>query len=117
MGEFDHIAAALKASPLTAAFMEMAASNDFSRLDKNPAKRHHFLPRFLLRGFSHTHKGKYCVFQMEAKSRRAPLRVDIRTAPSRHRLYAAPGEDGELSNRNEGYLAASRLTPLPPSVA
>ena len=50
MGEFDHIAAALQASPLMAAFMKMAATNDFSRLDKNSAKRHHFLPQFVLRG-------------------------------------------------------------------
>ena len=41
MGEFDHIAAAMQASPVTAAFMEMTESNDFSLLDKNTAKRHH----------------------------------------------------------------------------
>jgi hypothetical protein len=46
--------AALQASPLTAAFMEMVESNDFSRLDKNTAKRHHFLSQFLLRGFGHS---------------------------------------------------------------
>jgi hypothetical protein len=42
---------------------------------------------------------------MEAKSRRAPRRVDVKTAASRRRLYAAPDDDGELSNRNEAYLA------------
>jgi hypothetical protein len=105
MGQFDHIVAALEASPVTAAFREMVESNDFSRLDKNTAKRHHFLSQFLLRGFAHSHKGKDCLFQMEAKGRTAPIRVDVRTAASRHRLYAAPDGDGEISNRNEGYLA------------
>jgi len=105
VGEFDHIAAALQASPLTAAFMEMVESNDFSRLDKNTAKRHHFLSQFLLRGFGHSHKGKNCLFQMETRTRKAPMRVDVRTVASRHRLYSAPHEGGKMSNRNEGYLA------------
>ena len=105
VGEFDHIAAALWASPLMTACVEMAVSNDFSRLDRNAAKRHHFLPRFLLRGFSHRHKGKECLFQMETTSRRAPLRVDMRTAASRRRLYTALDDGGRRSNRNEGYLA------------
>src|SRR4051794_35141695 len=55
VGEFDHIVAALQSSPVTAAFVEMAASNDFSRLEKSDAKRHHFVPQFVLRGFSHTY--------------------------------------------------------------
>lgn len=105
MGEFDHIVLAMEASPLTAAFQEMAESGDFSRLDTNTAKRHHFLSQFLLRGFASAHSGKDCLFQMEAKSRRAPIRADVRTAASRRRLYAVPEEDGTLSNRNEGYLA------------
>ena len=42
---------------------------------------------------------------MEAKSRKAPIRVDVRVAASRHRLYAVPDENGAMSNRNEGYLA------------
>ncbi len=105
MGDFDHIVAALRASPLVTAFQEMAVSRDFSRLDKAAAKRHHFVPQFLLRGFTHIHQGKDCVFQVEATTRRAPRRVDIRTAASRHRLYTAIDEDGRPSNRNEGYLA------------
>lgn len=35
MGQFDHIAKAMLASPLMAEFMEMAGSNDFSRLEKS----------------------------------------------------------------------------------
>lgn len=105
MGDFDHIVAALRASPLMTALQEMAVSNDFSRLERNEAKRHHFLPQFLLRGFAHAHQGKDCLFQIETASRRAPLRVDMRTAASRHRLYTATDEDGRASNRHEGYLA------------
>ena len=83
----------------------MATSNDFSRLDRNAAKRHHFLPQFLLRGFAHQRNGKDCLFQIETTSRRAPLRVNVRTAASRRRLYTALDEEGQPSNRNEGYLA------------
>lgn len=105
MGEFDHIVAALEASPITRSFAEMTAANDFSSLDKNTAKRHHFLSQFLLRGFAHRFKGTDCMFQMETQTRKAPRRVQVRAAASRHRYYAAPDENGELSNRNEGYLA------------
>src|SRR3954462_5305649 len=105
MGEFDHIVAALRSSPVVRAFTEITASGDFSRLDRNQAKRHHFLPQFLLRGFAHEHDGKDRLFQMETASRGAPRRGALRTAASRHRLYTAIDEDGEPSNRNEGYLA------------
>jgi len=105
MGEFDHIVAALDASPVTAAFREMVESNDFSSLDKNTAKRHHFVPQFLLRGFAEAHRGKDCIFQMETRSRRAPTREEVRTVAWQQELYAVPNEDGEMSNRNEGYLA------------
>src|SRR5215210_2506087 len=105
MGEFDHIAAALHLSPLIRELTEMGISGDFSRLDRNEAKRHHFLPQFLLRGFAHAQNGKDELFQMETAKRGAPRRVDLRTAASRRRLYTAIDEDGEPSNRNEGYLA------------
>jgi Protein of unknown function (DUF4238) len=104
MGQFDHIVDAMLASPLMAAFREMAESNDFSRLEKSNAKRHHFLPQLLLRRFARTHRGMERIFQMETTSRTAPRRVDIRAAASRHRLYAMPDEEGGLSNRHEGYL-------------
>ena len=105
MGQFDHIVSALQASPVTQAFREMVESNDFSQLDKSDAKRHHFLSQFLLRGFGQAWDGTETIFQMEVKSRRAPRRVNVRAAASRHRYYAVPDEDGTLSNRNEAYLA------------
>jgi hypothetical protein len=105
VGQFDHIAQAILASPLTAAFIEMAETGDFSRLDKSQAKRQHFVPQLLLRSFAHQFDGKPYLFQMETRSRRAPLRVDVRAAASRHRFYAVPDENGAPSNRNEAYLA------------
>jgi hypothetical protein len=105
MGDFDHIVAAIQASPITTAFASMVETNDFSRLEGAEAKRHHFVSQFLLRGFAQKQDDKAFLFQMEAGSRRAPMRVDVRTAASRHRYYSVPDENGELSNRNEGYLA------------
>lgn len=105
MGEFDHIAAAMRESPVVRAFMEMSVAGDFSALEKNQAKRHHFLPQLLLRRFSFEREGREGIFQMKAAGRGAPRRVGVRQAASRNRLYSVLGEDGELSNRHEGYLA------------
>jgi Protein of unknown function (DUF4238) len=125
MGQFDHIASALLASPVTAELKRITASGDYSQLDANGAKRHHFLPQFQLRGFAQTLRGKYCVFQMDATGRGAPRPVDVRTAASRRRLYAVATDDGP-SNRLEGYLALvethaapalRRLTDAPTSLS
>jgi uncharacterized protein DUF4238 len=105
MGEFDHIVAAMGESPVISAFTEMSLSGDFSALEKNPAKRQHFLPQLLLRKFSFTREGQEGIFQMKAAGRAAPRRVGLKGAASRNRLYAGLDDDGELSNRNEGYLA------------
>src|SRR3954469_10717986 len=93
------------ASPLMAELIEMGEANDFSRLDKNQAKRQHFVPQLLLRRFARGHDGKDSVFQMETGNRKAPRRVGVHQTASRHRLYALPDESGQQSNRNEGYLA------------
>jgi hypothetical protein len=39
VGEFDHIVAALQASPVWAAFKEMTEANDFSRLESSAKRR------------------------------------------------------------------------------
>jgi hypothetical protein len=105
MGEFDWIVAAMGESPVVAAFAEMSVSGDFSGLEKNAAKRHHFLPQLLLRRFAFVREDRDGIFQMKATGRAAPRRVGLQGAASRNRLYAIPGEDGKLSNRHEGYLA------------
>jgi hypothetical protein len=81
MGAFDHIVAAMNSSPVVRAFKEMGESGDFSRLDSSQAKRHHFLPQFLLRGFAHQHNGKDRLFQMETATRGA--RDQSTSAPRR----------------------------------
>lgn len=92
-------------SPVIAAFTEMSISGDFSRLEKNEAKRHHFLPQLLLRRFAFAEGGRDGIFQMKATGRAAPRKVGLKGAASRNRLYSILDEDGELSNRHEGYLA------------
>jgi hypothetical protein len=105
VGEFDHIVAAMKASPLIREFEAMARSEDFSKLDRNTAKRHHYVPQFVLRGFADPRDGGRRVFQMPTKSRKAPRRVGVRDAALRQLLYRMVTKDGEVSNRHEGYLA------------
>lgn len=104
MGAFDHIVAAIEASRVSVALREMTEANDFSRLESG-AKRHHFLPQFLLRGFADPRGRQDSIFQLDVRNRRAPKRVGIQTAASRRRLYTVPDENGRPSNRNEGYLA------------
>jgi len=104
VGEFDHIAKALRATPIFEVFARMVESGDYSALETE-AKRHHYLPQFLLRGFSHSHHGKPHIFQMETESRKAPCRVGLRSAAVREGLYTLPDEDGAPSNRHEGWLA------------
>lgn len=72
MGEFDRIVAAMSESPVIAAFTEMSVSGDFSHLEKNPAKRHHFLPQLLLRRLAFVGEDREGIFQMKATGRAAP---------------------------------------------
>lgn len=104
MGEFDHIVGAMQASSVFRELARLGESGNYDTLESNPAKRHHFVSQFILRGFSRDADTEF-VFQMIASGRGAPIRVPIRTAASRHRFYAIPDDDGKLSNRNEGYLA------------
>jgi hypothetical protein len=104
MGEFDQIVAALTVSPVTPALKEMADAEDFSSLE-SAAKRHHYVPQFLLKGFTDERDGGRRIFQMPTSGRRAPTRVGVRDAALRRRLYTAVDEDGRASNRHEGYLA------------
>ncbi len=104
MGEFDDIADALRATPIFEVFAPMVEAGDYSALETE-ARRHHYVPQFLLRSFSHNHGGKPHVFQMETSGRRAPYRVGLRSAAVREGLYTLVDENGEASNRHEGWLA------------
>jgi hypothetical protein len=105
VGEFDHIVAAMEASPLMTELKAMGISGDFSKLDGNRAKRHHYVPQFVLRGFTDPADGGRRIFQMPTRSRKAPTRVGVRDAALRQWLYRVETPEGELSNRHEGYLA------------
>jgi hypothetical protein len=45
------------------------------------------------------------IFQMPTKGRRAPKAISVRDAAVRKNLYVAVDEDGQATNRHEGYLA------------
>jgi hypothetical protein len=105
VGEFDHIVAAMEASPLMAELKAMGLSGDFSKLDRNAAKRHHYVPQFVLRGFADPTDGGRRIFQMPTRSRKAPRRVGVRDAALRQWLYRVVTPEGGTSNRHEGYLA------------
>ncbi len=125
VSEFDDIVAAMEASPLMAELKAMGLSGEFSKLDRNPAKRHHYVPQFVLRGFADPADGGRRIFQMPTRSRKAPIRVGVRDAALRQWLYRVVTPDGEVSNRHEGYLALveehaapaiARLTAAPTSL-
>jgi hypothetical protein len=105
VGEFDHIVAAMEASPLMAELKAIGLSGDFSKLDGNAAKRHHYVPQFVLHGFANPAEGGRRVFQMPTKSREAPIRVGVRDAALRQWLYRVVTPEGEVSSRHEGYLS------------
>jgi hypothetical protein len=105
VGEFDHIVAAMEASPLMAELKLMGLTGDFSKLDRNAAKRHHYVPQFVLRGFTDPADGGRRIFQMPTRIRKAPIRVGIRDAALRQWLYRVVTSEGGSSNRHEGYLA------------
>ncbi|HZQ80951.1 MAG TPA: DUF4238 domain-containing protein [Gaiellaceae bacterium] len=102
IGEFEHIVTALQAAPIYTALNSMAESGDYSALETQ-AKRHHYVPQFLLRRFSHEYEGKPHVFQMDMTSGSAPRRVGLRSAAVREGLYTLVDEDGSTSNRHEGW--------------
>lgn len=104
MGEFDHIAKALQDTPIFTLLQAMAESGDYSALETE-ARRHHYVPRFLLRGFSHPYHDKPHVWQADLRSNRAPIRVGLRSAAVREDLYTVVNEDGTTSTRLEGWLA------------
>jgi hypothetical protein len=91
---------AFRESPL---YREMAAHTGKGVVPDSTAKRHHFIPRFLLREFA-TRDGRGLIFQLEKRTGQ-PRKVTVEAAASRHRFYAIHEEDGTTHNRVEAYLA------------
>jgi hypothetical protein len=104
VGEFDHIIEEFNASPVAIALKEIGESGDFSRLEADFTKRHHYVSQFVLRGFSNPRDGGR-IYQMTTAGRGAPKAIGVRDAAVRKNLYRATDENGVVTNRHEGYLA------------
>jgi hypothetical protein len=95
----EELDAAFQTSPLIA---ELKAI-DIEQLDSE-AKRQHFVPQLLLRGFARPKGRIHELFQLDVKSGK-PIRTDTRAAASRRMLYLVEERDGTRHNRLEGFLA------------
>ena len=93
-------------SPLLQAMEEIALGDGKPRTDSE-AKRHHFVPEFLLHRFSVERNGRLRVLQLDLATGK-PVWVDPGTAASRKRLYALPDEAGGTHNLLESYFAVGR---------
>lgn len=95
---------------LRSAFLSNPLLQELNRLAEagtppnSDAKRHHFIPRFLLREFAIERDGKHWLSQLELKTGQH-RRVTVESAASRHRFYTVRDEDGTTHNQVEGYLA------------
>src|SRR5437763_7743800 len=117
---YDNIEAAFGASPLMAELAEIGESGDLSQFDSE-AKRQHFVPQLVLRGFS---ADGNTLFQLDLKSG-GIIQTDVASAASRRYLYAA-WENGQRNNRIEGFFshveshagpALRRLLENPPALS
>ncbi len=108
----DEVDAAFAASPLLLELQEIFEQENLGRLDSD-AKRQHFVPQLLLRGFSQPRDGKDTLYQLDVRRGQA-VRTDPRAAASRRNLYSVFEPDGSRHNRFEGFLALveSHASPL-----
>src|ERR671925_2277234 len=73
-------------------------------LPDSDAKRHHFVPEFLLRRFSAQRNGRHRLCQLDVHTGK-PVWVDPGTAASRRQLYSLPDREGGTHNLIEGYFS------------
>lgn len=99
--QLQELRTAFLESPL---YREMAAHANGGDVPDSAAKRHHFIPRFLLREFASERDSRHLIFQLEKRTGQ-PRKVTVDAAASRHRFYAIDDEDGTTHNRVEAYLA------------
>lgn len=67
------------------------------------ARRHHYVPQILLRGFESHTKPKHIWYLDKASGQ--SRQVSISSAGFEPRLYAAKSDDGDYDNRIEGFLS------------
>jgi hypothetical protein len=95
----EELDAAFAASPLIAELLAV----DIEQLDSE-AKRQHFVPQLLLRGFARPKGRTHELFQLDVRSGK-PIRTNTRAAASRRLLYLIEERDGTRHNRLEGFLS------------
>jgi hypothetical protein len=91
------------ATPLLKEMEKIVAAGDYSVFESE-AKRQHFIPRFYLKRFSRERDGRDYLFQLDVDSGQ-PRRIQPEQAASRRYFYAALDDEGNRSNRLEGFLA------------
>lgn len=95
--------AAFRASPLFEELERRAITEDWTGFETE-AKRQHFIPRFLLSNFARNDGKGDLLFQLDIRSGK-PNRVAPEQAASRRYFYAILDEEGQRTNRVEGFLA------------
>src|SRR4051794_149942 len=101
--DLDRIDDAFRKAPLFVELEEVIEADDFGRFESD-AKRQHFVPEFLLRGFAASGGRQPLIYQLEVGGGEA-RRVPAGKAASGRYFYATLGEDGVRSHRIEGLLS------------
>lgn len=96
----DDLDAAFRASSLFQQFERLGAP-DADPLPDAEAKRHHFVPQFLLRNFIEA--GRDRLFQLDVQSGRTQA-IKPGAAASRRHFYSVIDEEGNRDSRVESYL-------------
>jgi hypothetical protein len=94
---------AFRASLLFQELERRAAAEDWAGFESE-AKRQHFIPRFVLSRFARCDGKREFFFQLDVNSGKAS-RIAPGQAASRRHFYAIVDEEGQRSNRVEGFLA------------
>jgi hypothetical protein len=97
----EHWPPAVYDDPLAQRLRDIGAG--LEPLPASNARRHHYLPQLILRGFESRHKPKH-IWYLEKASGQS-RQVPISSAGFERRLYAAKSEDGNYDNRIEGFLS------------
>jgi hypothetical protein len=96
-------------SPLFRELQDHASDDDYP---ESEAKRHHLVPRFLLRRFVSPGASPEKLCQLDLESGK-PAKVTPTSAAAQTRFYRLTDGDGTEHQRLESFSRASSLTPPP----